>query len=843
MIEPGHDTLAPKSRDNSPYRQSDTSLVKDLIKKRGILKGRLTRFANYVSNLKNETICSKKQIDLKLRIQGASTMFGEFNNIQTKLEESVSDIDDQLTQRELFESSYYNAISEAEYLLSLCKDTDTLNPSAQKPTIKLPVISLPIFDGSIGNWLQFRDSYISLVHNSSEISDIEKFHYLKSSLKGSAELVINSVEFSASHYLIAWELLQTRFNNQRLLVQNHVKALFTMNSISKESHIQIRNLIDTVLKNIRALSNLNEPVEYWDTLLIYLIVSKLDPSTEREWEQHKGTLCSKNDNSSTSLKLDSLMKFLTDRADMLETLQLSHSKQNHNFKKLSNQNSIKVHCNVSTNKPKERQLYNNTKKRCLLCNASHPLYACQTFLDYNLETKLKFINDKKLCINCLRLGHTVSDCRFGPCRRCNQKHNSLVHPDNNYYNINTTFTSHASNATEVSDGRVLSVPPAAPEIVRATAPAPSAASPFTPYSSTHASSINANNAHLDTNCVHSANLKPVLLSTALIQITDDLNKLHVVRALLDNGSERCFITKSLCDLLHINVIQSTFEIRGVGNSVTKSTQICDVEIVSTTNTYKTQLQCFVLPNITSAIPAMPLQYTQFNIPDYIQLADPQFYKTSNIDILIGADKFWDLIKTDKIKLPNGPFLLDTELGWIISGPIFSISRNKGYGIQCNFSDAIDTQLRQFWELEETFAPRDTHSEDERACEQHFVNNTTRTIDGRFVVRIPFKISPDKLGETYSQAERRFLALEKRLVRNPEYKKLYCDFIHEYIRLGHMKLADNYGKPHYIMPHHGVLREHSTTTKLRVVFDGSAKSSTGSTSTQLVLMLKKCFASA
>lgn len=36
-------------------------------------------------------------------------------------------------------------------------------------------------------------------------------------------------------------------------------------------------------------------------------------------------------------------------------------------------------------------------------------------------------------------------------------------------------------------------------------------------------------------------------------------------------------------------------------------------------------------------------------------------------------------------------------------------------------------------------------------------------------------------------------------------------MNEYCSLGHMTRVDLYGTPHYIMPHHGVLRNHSTST--------------------------------
>lgn len=69
----------------------------------------------------------------------------------------------------------------------------------------------------------------------------------------------------------------------------------------------------------------------WDTLIIYLVVTKLDSITEREWENHKGTITS-DLRSDLSLKLDNLLSFVKNRADMLEMISLSHNKNTHTSK-------------------------------------------------------------------------------------------------------------------------------------------------------------------------------------------------------------------------------------------------------------------------------------------------------------------------------------------------------------------------------------------------------------------------------------------------------------------------------------------------------------------------------
>ncbi|KAI5645575.1 hypothetical protein NE865_02242 [Phthorimaea operculella] len=68
--------------------------------------------------------------------------------------------------------------------------------AGQTPSVKLPIISLPEFDGSFDHWLEYRDTFQSLVHKCPSISKIQKFHYLKSTLKGSAQLVVDSIEFA-----------------------------------------------------------------------------------------------------------------------------------------------------------------------------------------------------------------------------------------------------------------------------------------------------------------------------------------------------------------------------------------------------------------------------------------------------------------------------------------------------------------------------------------------------------------------------------------------------------------------------------------------------------------------
>ena len=76
---------------------------------------------------------------------------------------------------------------------------------------KLPKLTLPKFKGEVTKFHAFWDSFESAIHNSGDISSIDKFNYLKASLEGSAARAIQGLALSASNYESAVEILKARF--------------------------------------------------------------------------------------------------------------------------------------------------------------------------------------------------------------------------------------------------------------------------------------------------------------------------------------------------------------------------------------------------------------------------------------------------------------------------------------------------------------------------------------------------------------------------------------------------------------------------------------------------------
>jgi hypothetical protein len=69
------------------------------------------------------------------------------------------------------------------------------------------------------------------------------------------------------------------------------------------------------------------------------------------------------------------------------------------------------------------------------------------------------------------------------------------------------------------------------------------------------------------------------------------------------------------------------------------------------------------------IPATFVDSSDWGIPEGLTLADENFNKPNSIDILLGADVFFEVLRHDMTRPENYPILQDTELGWIVSGKI------------------------------------------------------------------------------------------------------------------------------------------------------------------------------
>lgn len=790
--------------------------LKSLIQKRGCVKGKLTNFANFVAKIQalkttGSEIKDSDKVQFQERLEKIKYLYDEsFEPIQIEIEQFATNLSEQTIERNKFEDEFYKCIGEAKVLLHEigpfifdsnsqvshrsggsgggddANSTVASNNVSRSRGVKLPDIKLPVFNGLHETWLEFRDLFTSLIHENESINNIQKFHYLRASLEGSAAQVIKSLEFSANNYDTAWNLVCTRFENKKLLIHNHVEALFNLGKLDKNSANSgnFRKIIDTVSKHLRSLESLKLPTNHWDVLIIHMIAKSLDDFSVAKWEEFKFAI--------DTPSLQDMFEFLKNRADLLERIELNRAEKNqHSSQYSGNKSKTRSLLTSCTSDKNEASL-----KKCVICLGEHPVHLCQKFQSFSTSERNEHVKRLRLCSKCLRVGHFSKQCRlYGSCKTCHSKHhNTLLHT--NESNIVAKNQSQKEHSVVKRDEPDLST----------------------------------------TFCSSAVNLggNQTLLSTVIFNVIDKNQTAFPVRGILDSGSQSSYITESLCNKLKLEKQKINFMVAGINNAVSKLKYKCKLNLASRYNNFKTHLICLVIPEITGNLPVAPVSSKSFSIPNNVKLADENFDKPGPVDVLIGADLFWNLLGTRQYSLGlNNPVLQETQLGWVISGRVSDVTwDNRTF---CNFTKIIEenvdvqTQLARFFEVEDV-PTKGQWSKEETECESHFVKNTKRFSDGRFEVLIPFKKSVECLGESLDQAKRRFYSLERKFNKNKDFKKMYTEFLEDYKKLGQMREVElgNTGSNDvcYYLPHHGVYREESKSTKLRVVFDGSARTTSG-----------------
>ncbi|XP_050293738.1 uncharacterized protein LOC126734245 [Anthonomus grandis grandis] len=778
---------------------SQSDVADNLVRKQDILTAKLERFSRFLDAVQ-ESPSGSKLIELDTRLKDLEGhLLNDYNEVQFSLE----GIDYDRYHDSSFEDTYYSTISMAKELIFDLSSKNNTPSSASNTTsssnnlhVKLPVIELPKFSGAFDKWLEFKELYVSLVHSVSNLDQIQKYHYLKASLEGSAAQCIQCLEISASNYELAWDILCQRYDNKKLIIHNHIKSLFSIPEINSSSPQSFRNFVDLLSKNLNSLECCGVKTQNWDPLIIYMVSSKFDKDTIKEWEQ----CISKVDSPTISCLKD----FLTARADFLYKIGLH--KPNENFKsgqhdfKSKTMSGKRFSGNTTTNRDPNPTLTNRSNSfSCYHCDKPHSIYKCEAFHKLSVIEKENRLKALRICMNCLKKGHDLSTCNAGSCRHCKEKHNSLLHV------FNCSFTNNAnSSARHCSRSNIMTLPESETLFLDNQV---------------------ANIPNQTTSCSVSVQGQ-VLLATALVQVSDINGKLHTCRALLDSGSMSSFITRDMAEKLMVPQDSVDISVNGINQGHTHVSKSCVIYLKSSNSPFKTNVQCLIIPDITDSLPTHSISPGFLEIPSFIKLADPKFFESSRIDMLLGAAIFWRLLRKGVRHLgPNMPVLQESHLGWYISGPLSPSQQDK---VICNHSRTTDLEasLTKFWEIEEVSVEKPFIQEEQQA-EEHFQKTFQRDSDGRFIVSIPLKESISCLGETRSGATKQFLSLEKKLASNPKLKEMYTDFMQEYIHLDHMSpFEPSSNDTCFYSPHHGVLREESATTKLRVVFNSSYISSSG-----------------
>ncbi|XP_024885965.1 uncharacterized protein LOC112463685, partial [Temnothorax curvispinosus] len=623
----------------------------------------------------------------------------------------------------------------------------------------LPRIQLPEFTGKYEDWPAFRDLFLSIVGKDTAATQVEKLHYLKSCLKGEAELLIRNVTTTGENYERAWNLLSSYYENKRLLVRAYLANFVSLPKMKSESAVELRKIFHGVKATVSSLDGIGRPVSRSEDLFVYLAVELLDPRSRREWE----TLISETNEPPTYFELE---QFLDRRLHALESMLPVRVDSAANKSGNGTAKSARSHLASKQGGKSEGK-----RGRCPLCTKEHILMFCDEYKKKTAQERRQFVEEKSLCFNCLGR-HKVSECVVKKnCSACDARHHSSIHD--------------ACRETEI-----------------------------------------AKTSHV----VRGAPVKPVavLLATARVRVADHFGAWHSARALVDQGSEISMISERLAQQLKLPRLPVSISVFGIGGQKTSTARgRVSLSMSPRSGGAAMAISAIILPRLSayaSGTSAVAMSWAHIR---GLSLADPDYSASDAIDVLLGADVYAAILRQGLRRGGNGePVAQNTTLGWIISGSVGELSSgHSAQAFQCRVEEDLADMVRRFWEQDEIPSTSSVIlSQEDRECAEHFARTHRRNASGRYVVRLPVKSPLPDLSDTRRVAVRVLKHMEGRFARDASFHALYRDFMRQYAELGHMTPippnANGNDKPRCYLPHHGVMRESSTTTKLRVVFNGS-----------------------
>lgn len=655
-------------------------------------------------------------------------------------------------------------------------DTNSVRPS-------LPKISLFEFDGEIENWPTFYDTFVSLVHKRN-FEEVDKFHYLLSCVRGPALNLVKSLPITAANYSLVWKSLLEKYQDERALIGRYLNKLLNFTQLNKSNISNLTSFIETFDQSYKAIQALNVP-NLEDYLFCHIALRGLDNHTKQLFEQGR--------DQDILPTFGELMNFVQKQIKVLEHVfptSSSHAITQKSFNnKSTHKNSPKsaLQVNRVNNNYKHKPQIN--KQYCFHCNLDHMIYRCEQFRKLPINDRIDRVNALKLCANCLKNNHDIKNCQSTmSCGVCMLRHHYLLHQDRHTSAAAVPSTSHSALAAHsVSDAAV-------------GVHVPHSVNGFADYN--------------------------VVLGTARAHIADASGQYLDCRAVLDSGAQSSFITLSAAQRLGLRRKKCPFTVCGLGGKVIKTFGIVPCTIKPRFADVPTfVVDMVVVDKVASEMPNVLFPESVIKTYGEYNLADPYFYKKSHIDVLFGNDLVSDLVRDKPLqintKLPN---LINTVFGFVVSGKLYSnINNSKNINlINLKLDEvSLDKTLRSFWEIEEmpcipASSPLDQLAED------IFVREHTRDATGRYVVPLLLRPGHAPLGESRAAAERRLRSTERRLARSPDLHRTYIEFMKEYEALDHMNIYNGESSSKYLIPHHSICRPSSTSTPVRVVFDGSAK---------------------
>ncbi len=586
------------------------------------LRKTLTADIGRVRELLNETEDdAKKVIKKKLsRLQNTVSAFKE-------LQIALTDLIDETEDEGLIEARCKEEDEEYEFLLEL---EDVLYDAQQKLTpptsnkgdagkeesaisthttnnndirSRLPNLEIVKFNGDFLKFAEFWEHFEATIHNNSRLSVIEKFGYLKSYLCGAASTAIDGLMVCSDNYEEAVAIIKERFGKKALIVAELYNRLSKVKPPSYKP-ASLRRFVDEIELLLRSLKAQGKSTE--NDQILYTIQSKLPKDMLMEISRELGE----------DWQMNTMWEAIKKHVGILELVERRAESQ-YNLKQTPNMTNT----DPSATQPASATALISTStsgpsRPCVFCSGYHWSDQCTVCCSLD-ERKAKV---KGLCFKCFSPRHKADECpKQRSCFHCkSQYHHSSLCPNLFKAQTNEQKTNGKGarkDTTKENREQIGAIAEAKEEAIH-----------------DHISTVASGGQYT---------MMQTITTTVRNSKKPNLNM--ELRILLDSGSSKTFVSKSLAQQLQLDSDQSTtFNMSTFGNenNVTAECDQAEIELKLIDNSFK-KVSVSIWPNSHLTKPMERNKVKEETIQEILhyKLADklPKETEQSDVDIVIGND--------------------------------------------------------------------------------------------------------------------------------------------------------------------------------------------------------------
>lgn len=450
--------------------------------------------------------------------------------------------------------------------------------------------------------------------------------------------------------------------------------------------------------------------------------------------------------------------------------------------------------NVECKDQKRRMVMHATEKQpiCPICQSQHKIYECRRFLSLNIHDRWAQVKKIRACFSCLNVGHTTRDCRRKktcPITECQRKHNKLLHEN-----------------TPCDPPSIMPRPASEPVLSCST-----------------------------------TNDKKLLFRVLPVTLYGENCRMNIY-ALFDDGSSITMLDREIADKIGVRGKNSSLNIQWFGGRSAREPVISFNMKVSGAN----KKSCHLLKNVYAVsnlnLPMQSLTQQEIEM-GFKNLPNLPVKPYTNVvpKMLIGLDHaFLGLPSGFQHNNLPGPFVCNTELGWVVFGPCHTLLPSQQ---SCLFVNVVENEelhqiVTNYFNIESMgvrAAPIIECDDDVRA--KGILHESTKRVGDRFQTGLLWKYDDVKFPNSYPMALGRLEGIERKMKRDPDFSAAYKEVMNGYVGKGYVRKLSSAdikvtSDKKWYLPHFGVTNPNKPK-KLRLVFDAAAKVNEISLNSQLL----------